>query len=284
MHAHIPTHHQQAKKLLPFFDNAYQGYTSGSLSDDAYSVRLFASLGTSLPPPARPPACALSLLLLLLFPWVGAHPYPTDQPIGQAGLELFCACSFAKNMGLYGERIGALHAHTATPEEAQVVLSQFQAIIRPMYSSPPAHYAKVAGRILGDADGLMAEWSEELKGMAARIQRMRVLFLEALLVSAQVHKHTSTEAGGGSGEVSALGPGFFFVFTLFAWLTHPSIHTRTPIHPIFLTARAVPGVVGAPVAAERDVRLHWDLSASRAGAQERVLHLPPRQRPVRACY
>lgn len=31
-----------------------------------------------------------------------------------------------------------------------MVLSQLKALVRPMYSSPPAHYAKVAGKILGD--------------------------------------------------------------------------------------------------------------------------------------
>jgi len=125
--------------LLPFFDNAYQGYTSGSLEDDAYSVRLFASLG----------------------------------------MELFCACSFAKNMGLYGERVGALHAVVASPTEAQVLVSHFQSIIRPMYSSPPSHYARVAGLILSDP-ALSTEWQVELRQMAGRIQRMRALFLEAL--------------------------------------------------------------------------------------------------------
>jgi aspartate/methionine/tyrosine aminotransferase len=116
-------------------------------------------------------------------PAPATHSPISFHPRTHAGLELLCACSFAKNMGLYGERIGALHAVTATTGEAQVVLSQLKAIIRPMYSSPPAHYAKVAGRILGDA-ALMAEWSEELAGMAARIQRMRALFKEALLVRA----------------------------------------------------------------------------------------------------
>jgi len=29
------------KKLLPFFDSAYQGYASGSLEKDSYAVRLF---------------------------------------------------------------------------------------------------------------------------------------------------------------------------------------------------------------------------------------------------
>ena len=131
------------KELFPFFDNAYQGYTSGSLEEDAYSVRLFASLG----------------------------------------MEFFVACSFAKNMGLYGERIGALHACVKTPTEASVLVSQFQAIIRPMYSSPPGHYARVAGLILNDPV-LMEEWQVELRAMAGRIQKMRALFLEALATHA----------------------------------------------------------------------------------------------------
>jgi hypothetical protein len=33
------------RKLLPFFDSAYQGFASGSLEDDAYAIRLFDSLG-----------------------------------------------------------------------------------------------------------------------------------------------------------------------------------------------------------------------------------------------
>jgi aspartate/tyrosine/aromatic aminotransferase len=127
------------KDLLPFFDNAYQGYTSGSLEEDAFSVRFFAA----------------------------------------QGLELLCACSFAKNMGLYGERIGALHAVVSSPLEVQSLISQFQAIIRPMYSSPPSHYARVAGLILSDP-ALFDAWQVELQRMAGRIQRMRELFLEAL--------------------------------------------------------------------------------------------------------
>jgi aspartate/tyrosine/aromatic aminotransferase len=94
-------------------------------------------------------------------------------------MELFCACSFAKNMGLYGERVGALHAVVASPTEAQVLVSHFQSIIRPMYSSPPSHYARVAGLILSDP-ALSTEWQVELRQMAGRIQRMRALFLEAL--------------------------------------------------------------------------------------------------------
>ena len=34
--------------------------------------------------------------------------------------------SFAKNMGLYGERVGALHIVTSSKETAQKVLSQIK--------------------------------------------------------------------------------------------------------------------------------------------------------------
>lgn len=55
--------------LFPFFDSAYQGFASGDLDKDAWAIRYF-----------------------------------IDQ-----GFQMFVAQSFAKNMGLYGERIGAFH-------------------------------------------------------------------------------------------------------------------------------------------------------------------------------
>ena len=58
--------------------------------------------------------------------------------------------SYAKNMGMYGERIGAFHVVTADKDTAEKVLSQVKLVIRPMYSNPPLHGAHVAARILGD--------------------------------------------------------------------------------------------------------------------------------------
>merc|ERR1712198_690359 len=55
-------------ELFPFFDCAYQGFASGSLDTDAWSVRYFVS----------------------------------------QGFELFCSQSFSKNFGLYNERAGNL--------------------------------------------------------------------------------------------------------------------------------------------------------------------------------
>ncbi|KAK0198397.1 glutamic oxaloacetic transaminase AAT1 [Armillaria mellea] len=122
----------QEKKLFPFFDMAYQGFASGSTSRDAFAVRHFVSQG---------------------------HQVALAQ-------------SFAKNMGLYGERVGAFSLTTADPAEKARVDSQLKIVIRPMYSNPPMHGALIANGILSDP-ALYTEWEAEVKGMADRIISMR---------------------------------------------------------------------------------------------------------------
>lgn len=80
--------------------------------------------------------------------------------------------SFAKNMGLYGERVGALHVVSADKETSGRVLSQLKQIIRASISSPPVHGARIAERVLADA-GNFKQWSDELKAVADRIITMR---------------------------------------------------------------------------------------------------------------
>jgi len=58
------------------------------------------------------------------------------------------AQSFAKTMGLYGERTGALHVVCQDKQTQEKVLSQLKIIVRSAYSSPPIHGARIAGRIL----------------------------------------------------------------------------------------------------------------------------------------
>lgn len=120
------------RKLYPFFDMAYQGFASGSTDRDALPVRLFVS----------------------------------------EGHQIALAQSFAKNMGLYGERAGAFSLTTADPEEKARVESQLKIVIRPMYSNPPLHGARIANAILSNP-GLYGEWEAEVKGMAERIISMR---------------------------------------------------------------------------------------------------------------
>lgn len=101
----------QQKNHLPFFDVAYQGFASGSLDEDAYSVRRFV----------------------------------------ERGLEILVAQSYSKNLGLYSERIGAINAVVADAEVATKVKSQLKRLARPMYSNPPVHGARIVANVVGDS-------------------------------------------------------------------------------------------------------------------------------------
>lgn len=75
-------------------------------------------------------------------------------------------------MGLYGERVGAFSVVCASPEEKLKVDSQLKIIVRPLYSNPPTHGARIAATIMSDPK-LYAQWLVEVKGMADRIIEMR---------------------------------------------------------------------------------------------------------------
>ncbi|XP_031481322.1 aspartate aminotransferase, chloroplastic [Nymphaea colorata] len=100
----------QEKNHIPFFDVAYQGFASGSLDADAYSVRLFVA----------------------------------------RGLEVLVAQSYSKNLGLYAERIGAINVVCSSSDAATRVKSQLKRLARPMYSNPPVHGARIVANIVGD--------------------------------------------------------------------------------------------------------------------------------------
>merc|ERR1719498_1105725 len=114
-------------------DNAYQGYASGDLEKDAFAQRLFAN---------------------------------------ELNFEMFMCQSFAKNLGLYGERIGMVHIVCASAEHAKAVLSQMKLVVRPMYSNPPKHGCYLVIKVLGD-EARFNRWKAELKAMADRILEVR---------------------------------------------------------------------------------------------------------------
>lgn len=122
----------ERKGLVPFFDAAYQGFASGDVNKDAWSIRYFL----------------------------------------HRGFELCVAQAFSKNMGLYGERVGALHVVTATSEQQSSIAGQLSYYQRGEISSPPAHGACIVSRILRDVDN-RAEWIENLNRMTSRIDKMR---------------------------------------------------------------------------------------------------------------
>jgi len=126
-------------KLIPFFDIAYQGFATGDLDRDAFAIRYFE----------------------------------------KEGFEFVVAQSFAKNMGLYGERAGCV---TIVCQDAKLVSacqSQLEAVIRPMYSNPPRYGAEIVKRILVSNDNFKL-WQEDMTYMSGRIIHMRKLLREHL--------------------------------------------------------------------------------------------------------
>lgn len=98
------------RSLIPYFDVAYQGFATGDIAADAFSLRYFVS----------------------------------------RGFNLIASQSFEKNFGLYGEPIGALHIVCQDAPTATKVVSQVKLTIRPMYSSPSLHAALIVSTVLGD--------------------------------------------------------------------------------------------------------------------------------------
>nr|WP_320204242.1 amino acid aminotransferase [Vibrio metoecus] len=93
--------------------------------------------------------------------------------------EILVASSFSKNFGLYNERVGAFTLVAPSTAVAETAFSQVKAIIRSIYSNPPAHGAAVVTYILNNP-ALRAEWEAEVAEMRERIQEMRVLFVNTL--------------------------------------------------------------------------------------------------------
>jgi len=133
-----------SRGLIPFFDVAYQGFASGDLDADAWAPRFF------------------------------AH---------EKGLELLVAQSYSKNLGLYGERVGALNFVLADPATAGRVLSQAKRIARALYSNPPAHGARIVAAVVGDP-ALFDQWKVEMATMAGRIKAVRTRLAAELAAAA----------------------------------------------------------------------------------------------------
>ncbi|CAM3877713.1 Aspartate aminotransferase [Vibrio aerogenes CECT 7868] len=93
--------------------------------------------------------------------------------------ELLIASSFSKNFGLYSERVGAFTLVAESEEIAVQAFSQVKAIIRSVYSNPPAHGSAVVTTILNSPE-LYQEWLNEVAEMRDRIQEMRTLFVDTL--------------------------------------------------------------------------------------------------------
>jgi len=101
------------------------------------------------------------------------------EKFAAAGIDLFIASSFSKNLGLYNERTGALTLVCPTAEEATVAMSHLKKTIRVNYSNPPAHGGLAASTVLDDP-ALYEEWIGEVAEMRERIKAMRVALVDGL--------------------------------------------------------------------------------------------------------
>ncbi|KAK8093443.1 aspartate aminotransferase [Apiospora hydei] len=121
-----------------FFDMAYQGFASGDTNKDAFAVRHFVAEGHNI--------CL--------------------------------AQSFAKNMGLYGERVGAFSIVAENAEEKKRIDSQVKILIL----NDPALYK---------------QWLAEVKEMADRIITMRALLKDNLEKLGSKHdwSHITSQIG-----------------------------------------------------------------------------------------
>jgi aspartate/tyrosine/aromatic aminotransferase len=113
----------------------------------------------------------------LAYAGLGDGLEPDTAPVRiltDAGVDLTVCLSFSKNMGLYGERVGAMVTIAATAELAEVVQSRVKACARSIYSNPPVHGGAIVSTILGDPE-LRASWLVELAAMRQRINSLRGL-------------------------------------------------------------------------------------------------------------
>lgn len=125
--------------MVPIIDMAYQGLESGNLIADAYLLRICLEKG--------------------------------DWPNG-----LYLCQSFAKNMGLYGERVGSLSIVTplnSNFETKSNIDSQLKPIIRSIYSSPPGYGSRVANEVLSNRV-LRLQWFNDVQNMVNRLKSIRL--------------------------------------------------------------------------------------------------------------
>lgn len=127
------------KHHFTFFDMAYQGFASGDLEKDNLSLQLWE----------------------------------------QRGLDFCVAQSFAKSMGLYGQRVGTFSVVCQNSAEASQVTSQLATVARNTWSNPPRYGSDIARTVLANQD-MYNQWLVDMKQMSTRIITMRQSLVKKL--------------------------------------------------------------------------------------------------------
>ncbi|VUC25510.1 unnamed protein product [Clonostachys rosea] len=128
--------------LFPIFDSAYLGFNSGSFHDDAWPIRYF---------------------------------------LDELNVELAVCLSMAKNMGLYGDRVGLVSFATLSQDTAQIAESVMQNVQRSTITTPPAYGARLASIVLS-TPAIREQWQKDLLTMSGRIKSMRKRLYDELIL------------------------------------------------------------------------------------------------------
>lgn len=136
------------KKLFAFFDSAYQGFATGDVDADAWAIRHFQKE---------------------LFDGT-----PGSYPQGMCAAQ-----SFAKNFGLYGERVGAFHLILPSEVPTDGCHSQLVRLVRAEISNAPLYGCRLVHIVLSD-EKLRVMWKQDLQTMSGRIKRMRTALREEI--------------------------------------------------------------------------------------------------------
>lgn len=127
----------QQKKLFPLVDMAYQGFASGNTYEDIGLIRRL------------------------------------NELVVEGKIPTYALCqSFAKNMGLYGERTGSISIITESADHSKAIESQLKKLIRPIYSNPPIHGSRIVETIFANQE-LFNEWLKDLDQVVGRLNVIR---------------------------------------------------------------------------------------------------------------
>ncbi|KAK6458043.1 aspartate aminotransferase [Scheffersomyces xylosifermentans] len=135
----------QDKGFFPLIDMAYQGFASGNPYKDINLIRRI------------------------------------NELVAQDKIKSYALCqSFAKNMGLYGERTGSISIITESADASKAIESQLKKLIRPIYSSPPIHGSKIVEIIFDEQYNLLESWLSDLDKVVGRLNTVRSKLYENL--------------------------------------------------------------------------------------------------------
>ncbi|KIA75362.1 aspartate transaminase [Aspergillus ustus] len=131
------------KHLFPFIDAAYQGFATGCTNNDNWIVRYF----------------------------LNKKPH----------IDMCVAQSFSKNLGLYGQRVGAFHYVLNEDGKGlrDTVTDHLCQLIRGEYTMGPVAGSDIVKRVLTNPV-LRAQWFENMRSMSFRIVAMRKALFDEL--------------------------------------------------------------------------------------------------------